>query len=139
MNEKTLKETYGEPIATIIAGLYLCDQPKIVRLLENLDKVMYIEGQKHDKVVYYCDGETCPIRINSDDLDLLLPAGDLTREHESFWININYVLWIRLYGRDLKAMMANGRKACIRRQNAKSFKEKCRERGIGRGTGKKAD
>ena len=136
---ENLIEKFGEAAAAIIAGLYICDQAKVVYLLENLGNVMYIEGQKHDKVVFYCDGEICSIRITSDDLDLLLPAGDLTREHESFWININYVLWIRLFGRDLKAMMPNGSKVCIRRENAKSFKEKCRERGIGRGSDKKAD
>lgn len=126
---ENLIEKFGEAAAAIIAGLYICDQAKAVCLLENIDIVMYVKGVGHYKRIVYDGLKADMIKINCHDLELLLSVSKLTKEHESYWVNFDFVLWTERVGWDLKARMKDGEPASINRDNAAAFIKKCKKAG----------
>jgi DNA-binding LytR/AlgR family response regulator len=125
-------QTRADKAAAILAGMSIHDKEIIETLRENIDNVIYIEGDKHDKAIVFSGRDPESIRITFGDLDVLLPQGKLDDVHESYWINFAKVEFPRLVVRDLFAVMSNGKSIPIRRPDAKAFKEKCLKAGKGR-------
>ena len=123
----------------IIGRLTKPDREKIRFMLEHKDAIVFIESFGNSKLIHYDGFADAKVKINWDNLLVLLPGSNFIKVHNSYLINFDNVLWPHLAKRDLGVRMSNEKMIPVSRNEAKTIKEKCRSEGKGKAYCKKAD